>query len=477
MATAGGTGKDSRRGMRRNIPGHMDRDLRGAIRAGFRWGFRGDIRMGFRWGVRAEIHRSLRRGVLPGAGLALCLVLLLGGCGSQKKSAGTGRSSANKAYDAAELAGAGNRFALDLFRQVQPEAGNMVYSPYSISTVLAMCYSGAGGETARQMSEVLYFPPAGQLETAETVLRKEILSGDTLPGTEISLANAIWAQQDFDFLPEYLDNISEVYDAPLTKMDFINGEARENSRQKINRWVEEHTRSKIRDLIAQGVLSENTRMVLTNAIYFNGKWKWTFDPGATHPSIFHVSPRETRMTPFMNMTRTVPYYEDEEIQAIRLPYRGDRFSMTVILPRTPEGWKMISRVIDLERLDKVETHFNPAEVSISLPRFRSEMKMDLRRELVKMGMDLPFGRDADFSGMTGEKNLFIDEVIHKAFIEVSESGTEAAAATGAIMSLKSAYRTEPLRFNADHPFLYCIREQRTGCIIFLGRLVRPAENG
>ena len=392
---------------------------------------------------------------------------------SPKKSAGK-TPAYEKGYDAAALAGAGNRFALDLFRQVQPEAGNMVYSPYSISTVMTMCYTGAGGETARQMSEVLYLPPAAQLERAVPGLRKEILSGDTLPGTEISLANAIWAQENFDFLPAYLERIGRDYDAPLTKMDFIDPATREGNRQKINRWVEEHTRRRIKDLIGPGVLSENTRMVLTNAIYFNGKWKWTFDAGATHPSIFHTGPGETVMTPFMNMTRSIPYYEDEEIQAIRLPYRDEQFSMTIILPRTPEGWKMISRVIDLQRLDKVETHFNPAEVSVSLPKFKSEMELNLRRELIKMGMDLPFGRDADFSGMTGDKNLFIDEVIHKAFIEVSESGTEAAAATGAVMSLKSALREEPLRFNADHPFLYCIRDRRTGSIIFLGRLVRPA---
>jgi serpin B len=423
--------------------------------------------------MRPAVCLAMRPAVCLAICLALCAGPVLTGCKSQKKSAeSTGNQRSD--YSAAALAEAGNLFALDLFKQVQSRSENLVYSPYSISTVLAMCYSGAGGETARQMSGVLYFPPAGQLEPASRELRQEILSSDTLPGTEISLANAIWTQRDFDFLPQYLENIKKWFDAPLTEMDFTAEAAREENRQMINQWVEDNTRRKIKDLIGPGVLSANTRMVLTNAIYFNGKWMWTFDIEATNPSIFRVNSRESKMTPFMHMTRTMDYYEDEEIQAIRLPYRNERLSMTIILPRAVEGWEIVSRVIDAERLDKVESQFKSAEVRLSLPRFSSELKMNLRNELSQMGMDLAFGRDADFSGMTGEKNLYIDEVIHKAFIEVSESGTEAAAATGAIISLKSAYRDEPVQFNADHPFLYFIRDRRTGCIIFLGRLVRPA---
>jgi serpin B len=427
-------------------------------------------------GERRGGHRVNRPAAFGAVFLAVCLGICVAGCRSHKNSA-VGTDAPRSGYSAGSLAESGNLFALDLFRQVQQKPENLVYSPYSIGTVLAMCFSGAGGETARQMSEVLYFPPAGQLEPASLELREKILSNDTLEGTEISLANAIWAQEDFDFLPQYLENIMHWYDAPLTEMDFINDAAREENRQKINRWVEEHTRNRIRDLVGQGVLSANTRMLLTNAIYFNGNWMWPFDREATHPSIFRVSAKESRMVPFMNLTRSLPYYEDEEIQAVRLPYRNERLSMTIILPRQVEGWEMVSRVIDAERIDKMESQIKSAEVFLSLPRFSSEMKMNLKSELSAMGMDLAFGRDADFSGMDGRKDLFIDEVIHKAFIEVSETGTEAAAASAAIMSLKSAYHEEPLRFNADHPFLYYIRDHRTGCIIFLGRLVRPAENG
>ncbi|MCK4747998.1 MAG: serpin family protein, partial [Bacteroidales bacterium] len=248
---------------------------------------------------------------------------------------------------------------------------------------------------------------------------------------------------------------------------------REESRKRINRWVEEITREKIRDLIEPGVLDANTRMVLTNAMYFNGQWMWPFDKQLTSPSIFHVSSRESIMTDFMHLKKTLSFYEDEEIQAIKLPYRNERISMTIILPRSVEGWEMISRVLDHERLATVESQFESAEVHVSLPKFKSELMLNLKNELSAMGMSLAFSRDADLSGMSGEKNLFIDEVLHKAFIEVSENGTEAAAATAAVIGLKSALREEPARFNADHPFLYLIRDQQTGCIIFIGRLVKP----
>ncbi len=411
------------------------------------------------------------RGFIPL--LVLCLLAALAGCKSQKPSAnGTVRSPGGISPEG--LAESSNRFAMDLFRQVQAPSDNLVFSPYSIHTVMAMVYSGAHGETAEQMSGAMYVPSSDMLDPAEKELKDLILSGDSLPGTEISLANAIWAQEGFGFLPEYMQNLSRWYDAPLTELDFILEDSREESRKRINLWVEEETRQKIRDLIGPGVLDADTRMVLTNAIYFNGKWKWSFDENSTTPAIFRVSPQQTLMTDFMHMAQTLPYYEDEDVQCLILPYREDRFSMMVILPRSVDGWKMVSRVLDRERLRKMEERFEPTEVYLSFPKFTVELKMNLSRELSAMGMHKAFSHEADFSGMNGEKNLFIDEVIHKAFIEVSEKGTEAAAATGAVISLKSSLREPLVRFNADHPFLYFIRDERTGCIIFLGRLVRPS---
>ncbi len=405
--------------------------------------------------------------------LLFCLGIVISGCKSQKQSTKSSFLPESN-FNSSNLAESNNHFAIDLFKQIQSKSDNLIYSPYSISTVLAMCYSGASGKTAEQMSEVLYFPPPEKLEKASWNLKKQILSGDTLSGTEINLANAIWVQENFKFLPEYINKINKWYNAPLTEMDFTREASRKASRVKINNWVEENTGGKIKNLISPGILKANTRMVLTNAIYFNGKWMWSFDKNRTAPSIFHVSSQESVITDFMHLTRTFPYYEDDEIQALRLPYQNERLSMTILLPKSIDGWKMISRILDYKRLDRVESQFTDTKITVSLPKFTYELKLNLQEQLSGLGMDMAFNINADFSGMNGEKNLFIDEVIHMAFIKVSESGTEAAAATGAIINLKSAYRDKTIRFNADHPFLYFIRDHQTGCIIFIGRLVMPS---
>ncbi len=408
----------------------------------------------------------------------ICVSLMLTGCKSQKKATETSQVPLSEVTTSL-LAESYNRFALDLFREVQGNSENIIFSPYSISTVLAMCYSGAGGETATEMAEVLYFPPKGEIsqnniDPAVKILNDKILSSDTLEGTEINLANAIWAQEGFGFLPAYIENIEKWYDAPMTEMDFLNDASREEARQEINGWVEENTRQKIKDLISQGVLDASTRMVLTNAIYFNGQWQWSFEKNMTRPSLFHMNSAQSDMIDFMHMNKAIPYYEDEDVQAIKLPYKQGRMSMMIILPGKLEGWELLSRLIDYERLLKMESGFETKEVSLSLPKFSFEMKTNLSKELSSMGMEKAFGMGADFSGMNGKLDLYIDEVIHKAFIEVSENGTEAAAATGAVISLKSALRDEPEVFNADHPFLYLIRDHETGSIIFMGRFVKPS---
>jgi serpin B len=176
----------------------------------------------------------------------------------------------------------------------------------------------------------------------------------------------------------------------------------------------------------------------------------------------------------MNQKKYFPYYEDEEVQAISLPYRGERVSMLIILPKKTEGWKLISRILDFERLQVVTTNLESTEIQLALPRFKTELESNLRKDLVSMGMEQAFSKNADLSGMTGEKNLFISEIIHKAFIEVSEAGTEAAAATAAVVGLKSAFPGEPVLFIADHPFIYFLKDEVSGCIIFAGRFVRPS---
>lgn len=403
----------------------------------------------------------------------MLIVFLLPACKSHKKTAGFTDIQTSK-YTIESLAESNNLFAIDLFKQIQPDAENLIFSPYSIGTVLAMIYSGSGGKTAEEMSEVLYFPPSELLDPVESGVRESMQAADTMKGTDFRLANAIWAQENFSFLPDYLDRIQQYYDAPLTLMDFIETSNREASREKINHWVEEQTNNRIQDLIQPGILDASTRMVLTNAIYFNGAWMFPFDKAASSASMFHISKQESTKTEFMHQTRSFPYYEDEEIQAISLPYKNNRMALMVILPKSVEGWRMVSQVISFERINLVASGMETREVQLALPKFRTELRINLKKELTSLGMGSAFSRHADLSGMTGEKNLFVDEVIHKAFLEINEAGTEAAAATAAIIGLKSSLRDDPVRFNADHPFLFFLYDRQTGCIIFTGRFVKPS---
>jgi serpin B len=398
---------------------------------------------------------------------------MIGACRSHKNTTGHADIQPSK-YTIESLAESNNLFAADLFKQIQSKSENLIFSPYSIGTVLAMIYSGSGGKTAAEMSEVLYFPPQELLDPVESGMRESILATDTMQGTDFRLANAIWAQEDFSFLPDYLARVEKYYDAPLSLMDFVETSNREESRKKINHWVEEKTNNRIQDLIQPGILDASTRLVLTNAIYFNGGWMFPFDTAATFPSLFHTSKQESIKTDFMHQTRSYPYYEDEEIQAVSLPYKNKRMALMVILPKSIEGWRLISQVINYERINLVISGMGTREVQLALPKFRSELQINLRQELTSMGMGTAFSRHADLSGMTGEENLYVDEVIHKAFIEVNEMGTEAAAATAAIIGLKSILRDDPVRFNADHPFVFFLLDRQTGCIIFTGRLVKPS---
>ncbi|MEE9461258.1 MAG: serpin family protein [Bacteroidales bacterium] len=403
----------------------------------------------------------------------LLIFSMISACRSHKNISGHADIHTSK-YTIESLAESNNLFAVDLFKQIQSKSENLIFSPYSIGTVLAMIYSGSGGKTAAEMSEVLYFPAQELLDPVESGMRESMQATDTMEGTDFRLANAIWAQEDFSFLPDYLARVEKYYDAPLSLMDFVETSNREESRKKINHWVEEKTNNRIQDLIQPGILDASTRLVLTNAIYFNGGWMFPFDTAATFPSLFHTSKQESIKTDFMHQTRSYPYYEDEEIQAISLPYKNNRMALMVILPKSIEGWRLISQVINYERINLVISGMGTREVQLALPKFRSELQINLRQELTSMGMGTAFSRHADLSGMTGEENLYVDEVIHKAFIEVNEMGTEAAAATAAIIGLKSSLRDDPVRFNADHPFVFFLFDRQTGCIIFTGRLVKPS---
>ena len=405
--------------------------------------------------------------------LILIILVVIPCCKSKNKISET-RNPARESVTIADISEANNEFALSLYKKLGDDEKNIIFSPYSISSALAVTYAGARGNTAREMAEVLWFPldqtifhPGYKIFTDSIQLTGEE------KGTEFRIANALWVQDDYKLRQDFLELADSCYKAKAENVNFKIPEELERTRQKINKWVEGITNNKIQNLLPQGVLKEITRLVITNAIWFNGNWVKPFNKSNTTPSIFNVSSSKSVTTDFMHQKCDAGYYEDDEVQALELPYKGEKKSMLIVLPKDTEGWKLIGRILTLDRLNIISKGMEITEVEISIPKFSYESQFNLKLTLMLMGMNEAFSNDADFSGMTDENDLKIDEVIHKAFIEVNESGTEAAAATAVIMVLKSALEENPIRFIANHPFIYFITDKTTGGIIFMGRFVNP----
>ncbi len=363
---------------------------------------------------------------------------------------------------------ANNEFAFDLYSKYKDEKeGNIFFSPYSISTALAMTYEGARGQTAEEMQNVFHFPDESVRRPGFAKLHNEINKKDKK--YQLSTANALWAQQDYKFLDQYFNIIERYYDGGVTNLDFI-GET-EKSRVTINNWVEDQTKNKIKDLIPQGSINYNTKLVLTNAIYFKGDWVLQFDKKKTEEADFKVSPDKTIKVQMMSLTgdkAKFNYAETEELQILEMPYEGNELSMLVILPRK----NLESIDINNEKLNELRSMLSERKVSVYMPRFKFETKYFMAKDLAEMGMPTAFSMGADLSGMTGNMDLFIDKVIHQAFVEVNEEGTEAAAATAVIVALKSSMSDY---FMADHPFMFIIQQKDTGNILFMGRVVDPGK--
>jgi len=288
---------------------------------------------------------------------------------------------------------------------------------------------------------------------------------------ELTTANALWAQKDFSFLDEYLNITERYYGGKATELDFIT--ETEESRQIINTWVEGQTNNKIKDLIERGMIDPLTRLVLTNAIYFKGDWIHQFDKEGTSDMEFEIAANETVEVPMMYLDGvSFNYTETDELQVIELPYEGGEISMLVLLPK--DNLESLKNNLSAEKIADYRAALSSQEVIVYLPKFSFETKYTLNHNLAEMGMPTAFSTDADFSGMDGRKDLFISFVVHQAFVDVNEEGTEASAATGVGMKLTAAIM-EPTIFRADHPFIFIIQERDTGSILFLGRVVNPSE--
>ena len=364
-----------------------------------------------------------------------------------------------------------NRFGVDLFdRLAQQDAENLIVSPFSISTAFAMAYAGARGETASQMGDVFHFDlPSSDLHAAYGHLISSF--GDESPdGYTLRVANRLWGQQGLGVLPDFLDITRQQYGAPYSELDFIG--ASDPSRQTINQWVASQTEDKIQDLFPSGAINPDTRLVLTNAIYLDADWKHPFDAADTRPQPFTVSVDEQITVPMMHQTSRFGYAGLPELEILEMPYAGDALSMLILLPRQADRLENVYQWLRETDLSQAIDQLEPTTVSVILPKFRATSQFPLNEILTAMGMPTPFSETADFSGITGERGLYIQSAIHKSFIDVDELGTEAAAATGIGIGVTSIEIPDAV-FRADHPFAFLIRDNTTQSTLFVGRITSP----
>lgn len=368
-----------------------------------------------------------------------------------------------------------NKFAFDLYSQVKQDDGNLFLSPFSISTALAMTYAGARGNTATQMSNTLHFTLDQEgLHPAFSTLMHDLRADAEKSGFELSIANALWGQEGYTFHKEFTDITKNYYQAGFKEVDFIKNT--ESARQTINGWVKEQTKDKIKELIKPDILSEDTRLVLTNAIYFKGKWVSPFKKEYTKPEPFELITGEQVDVPMMSQTKMLNYFENEKVQVLEIPYKEYRLSMVIFLPKEKGGIKELENVF-MEDFRSWSLSQQSQEVIVLLPKFKMTSEFSLGEALKSLGMTDAFDiKLADFSGITQDpKGLFISAVIHKAFADVNEEGTEAAAATAVIevVGMGAPQHLPKPVFHADHPFIFIIRDMRSGSILFMGRVMDP----
>ena len=375
-----------------------------------------------------------------------------------------------------------NDFACALFEQLRHAPGNLFFSPFSIRAALAMAQCGARGETGTQMRNVLRLGPTGD---GSSGFPSEIVHQLCLAGSgenQVLMANSLWAELSEPLLPTFLDLISRQFSGGVNHVDFRHDS--ESARRTINQWVETQTKGKIRELVPPDGLSAETSLALVNAIFFKGLWAVPFEKAETEEDDFRLASGRRARVPFMRQEEDFRYQDAEGFQAIDLAYEGDGLSMLVLLPKRKMGLKSLEKRLSARMLHACVARMRRQPVRLFLPRFRFGWgTADLRMPLTNLGMPLAFAsREADFSGMNGKEppsveSLFLSAVFHQAQLEVTERGTEAAAATAAVMFLGASLgpslpRRIPV-FRADHPFLFAIRDRKSGSILFLGRLSEP----
>jgi serpin B len=368
-------------------------------------------------------------------------------------------------------------FALDLYGRLRATDDNLFFSPYSVSSALAMTYAGARGETARQMAEVMHLTlPTERLHPALAAIDSTVKSAGNTSDGQLHIASALWGQKGEGFLKEFLDLTAKHYGAGLRELDFIH--ATEAARATINTWVAEQTAQHIPELLQKDDLAADARLVLTNAIYFKAAWANPFEERRTKKGVFKLLDGKSVEAQLMEQGGQFQLAQLEDCSVLALPYKGKQLAMLIVLPKKDDGLPAIEKALTARTLDEWISKLKGETVHMQVPRFTTELRTDLGAALKSMGMPNAFTFNdtpqcADFSGMNGRHDLYISKVIHQARIGVNEQGTEAAAATAVSMAFGSAKPPTPVPFFADHPFLYVIRENQTGTILFIGRLMNP----
>jgi serpin B len=366
-----------------------------------------------------------------------------------------------------------NVFAVALYGRLRNQSGNLFFSPESISTALAMACAGARGDTASEMAKTLHFTlPPEKLHPVMGALLSDLNAAHE--GYQLSVANALWAQQGYTFLDDFLNLLKTNYGAGLNQVNFKG--ATEAARLTINQWVEQKTQDKIKDLLQPGALRSDTRLVLTNAIYFKGDWETQFDKAQTRNEDFHLSKAQTATGPLMHREGRFSYFDGGTFQVLEVPYKSQELSMIVFLPKDPGGLPALEQSLTDSNMQQwLHQMTSVSKVIVTMPKFKMTQQFELGSTLSAMGMPQAFGSSADFAGMTGHRDFAISEVIHKACIDVNEEGTEAAAATAVTMRALAmpAPQAPPPVFRADHPFVFMIRDNRSASILFMGRMADP----
>ena len=366
-------------------------------------------------------------------------------------------------------------FALGIYQTVRLNEGNIFFSPYSISTAFAMTYAGARCETQNQMAGVLHFsldpnllhPAFGELQLHFQKLQEH-------RPFRLNIANALWIQKEYELLQTFVELNQKYYQANLFNLDF--NKDPEASRLKINDWVEDKTNGKIRDLLPGGAIKTFTRLVLTNTIYFKAEWQNTFNAHNTKDQDFWITPEEKIKVQMMSQQDRFGYWENDTFQILEMPYIRRDLSMVVFLPKKKDGLPDLESNLTPKTLEEWTSNLIRQQVNVLFPKFTTTQNIDLKKILKDLGMLDAFTENADFSGMEPKKELYITDAIHKAFIDVDEVGTEAAAATAVSVGVTSMPPPKVVpEFRANRPFFYLIQDNQTRSILFMGRLTRPAE--